>query len=124
MSNNFADISAFENIQSQANQSMGVMSSMSVFNDAQAIMKAAKKLNEIDKEYVETKKKLESLENTGKSILDMYSRLYQKQQRHMKELEAIIAKGGAEAQQAAKKLENEKAAMKEVPGLPYFSFKV
>jgi hypothetical protein len=121
-SNNLADISVFEQIQGQANQSMG--SSMSVFNDAQAMLKMAKKLNDIDKEHVATKKKLDDLEKTGKSIMVAYSVLRQKQERSMKELENIVAKGGDGAAQAAKKLESEKAIMKELPGLPYFSFHV
>jgi DNA-binding transcriptional regulator GbsR (MarR family) len=121
--NNLADISMFESLQSEQHHRTN-MSSMSVFNDAQEIAKAAKKLNEIDKEYAETKKKLESLENTGKHIFDMYSRLSQKQQRYIAELKAVIAKGGTEAQQAAKKLESEQLARKDVPGLPHFSFKV
>jgi hypothetical protein len=54
----------------------------------------------------------------------MYSRLCQKQRQYVKELETTVAKGGDDAKQAAKKLESEKAAMKEVPGLPYFSFVV
>jgi flagellar biosynthesis chaperone FliJ len=121
--NNLADISMFESLQSEQHGRTGV-SSMSVFNDAQEIAKAAKKLNEIDKEYAETKKKLEALESTGKHVFDMYSRLYQKQQRYISELKAIIAKGGSEAQQASEKLKSEQLAMKAVPGLPPFSFKI
>ncbi|MDR2116048.1 MAG: hypothetical protein LBP87_06680 [Planctomycetaceae bacterium] len=122
--NNLADISTFEQLQNQTNQSFGAQSPMSVFNNAQDIVKALKKLNEIDKEYVDTEKKLEKLEFTGKKVLDMYQRLQREYKQQVKELQAIIAKGGDDAQQAAKKLESEKAVMKDAPSMPYFSFTV
>jgi hypothetical protein len=124
MSNdNLANISTFEQLQNQTNQSMGFSSSMSVFNNAQELVKMSKKLNEVNNDYIATKKKLDALGETGYNIVIAYNRAYDKQLRYIKELEEKIAKGGNNTQEDAKKLQSEKSIMHNIHDMDnYYAF--
>jgi 2-methylisocitrate lyase-like PEP mutase family enzyme len=120
---NLANIAVFESLQNQTNQSIGFSSSMSVFNNAQELVKMSKKLNDVNNDYIATKKKLETLGETGYNIVIAYNRAYDKQMRYIKELEEKIAKGGNNAQEEAKKLQSEKSIMSNIHDMDnYYAF--
>jgi hypothetical protein len=70
MSKNIADISTFENIQSQANQAMGFGSSMSVFNS-----KAAEDVENEDDEDEKKDKVLNAEEKLTQKVANAVSKL-------------------------------------------------
>lgn len=110
--NNIADISVFENLQNQANQSMGLQSSMSVFNaDPKTIAVIKKEGEEITKKvsalgdelvkHVKTKKigsrditrTLEQYQNKFWDLRKQYAELGKKHDaKNDKDLESIYSK--------------------------------